>query len=297
MKTKKTTLTALFLTLCMLLSVFSAVPVFADASSESSSASAAYDAEKIVYPNSPLNNAAIRQSREAVKSFYGREVASRITVVGPIDIWKLYTCPQSQEEALLATDLEALCPENERDSFKLFFVYDGDEPLTYITLMNCGGVWEQYGCVKSNGLSQLLEDQALLEKMHPNADIGYLMMEDSISVYTKGLKDGHIILRESGESTPVKLRDFMTALYQIQEQADAADMTAQQWSAVQLKNDEDAIALGCDHFAEKINSRISTVTVVSVWQFWLPRIGIPAVVILILAGAVVLIVRRRKKAK
>ncbi len=295
MKKKKTALTALFLTLCMLLSVFSAVPVLAGTSSKSSNAPAGYDETMIVRPTCALNNAAVRQARQAIKFFYGRETASRITVVGPMDILKLYACPQSKEEAYLATDLEALCPKKDRDSFKLFFIYDGDKPLTYITLMKCGNAWKLYKGYYKEALPRLLEDKALLERMHPNADIGYLLMEDEISVYTKGLKDGHIILRESGKSTPVKLRDFTTALYQMQKQADAAGMTVQHWSAVQVKYHKDKLALGCDGFAEKINSRISAVTVIPVWQFWLPRIGIPVAVVLILAGTVVVMVRRRKK--
>ncbi len=277
---KKKSIFALLLALCMMLSVF-CVPVFALEPGPIS------DEEY-------LQQRALQLAKNNAAVLYEDIDPDNLTLTGPYQIYASVKVPLTAQEAYAQNALDMFCDEENQDNYKLFFVYHNDEPLTYMVLDKYDGDWHMAG-VGGLDLNILLAKKEEMEKQFPDEEIGYFFSSDGVvMLFTPERANGYLLLTSSSagynaeEGALVRTRDYAIATYQIirdiYQLLEDTGMTVQEYKST--------VPLG--GYPKHIVNLMEGKTY-PVWPFWLPRIGIPVAVVLILAGAVIFIVRRRKK--
>ncbi len=232
---------------------------------------------------------ATEAAAQYAEQIYSEIDPENLRLTGPYSVYPATKIPETESEAYAKKGLTMYYDEEDLENYKLYFVYDEEEPLTYLVLQKSGDWLLQQG---GSDLNVLLEKKAEMEAELPGKEIGYFLSYGQIRLFTPELSNGYILAAEgsydSSDTKLVRTRDYAVYEYEYYQEL-YRYMEETGTTAAELKQNA---KLGGSIWTDLINGKTYPV-----WKFWLPRIGIPAAVVLIAAGAVVLLVRRKKKAK
>ncbi len=232
------------------------------------------------------------QEAETAAAQYAQQIypdiePENLRLTGPYPLYPATKIPKMASEAYAQKGLTMYYNEEDVEDYKLYFVYNGEKPLTYLVLQK-NGVWllQQGG----GDLNVLLEKKAEMEAKLPGEEIGYFLSYGYIRLFTPKLSNGYILAAESNydisDTRLVRTRDY--AVYEYEYYQEAFRYLEETGTTIaELKKNA---KFGGSMWTDLINGKTYPV-----WKFWLPRIGIPVAVVLMIAGAVIVIVRRRKK--
>ncbi len=239
-----------------------------------------------------LQQRALLLAKTAVSGLSEEIDPDSITVIGPYKIWYHSHQALSAGAAYAGRSLEMCCTEGEEDRYKLFFVYRDGEPFTYMTVDQNRDY--ELASIFGLDLNKLLSAKAYMEEQFPDEEIGYFQNSGAVLVFTPDRTNGHLLLGgyhagyNEEERSLVRTRDFAIGEYEyyqkLYQMLEESGLTVHEFKA------QAPIGGLPDYHIDLINGKTYPV-----WKFWLPRIGIPAAVVLILAGTAIFIVRRRKK--